>query len=85
MARAAAGRRGRGRRRRRQRRQARVDAEGQGTRAGGDDDGRRGRTLKGKGREPAATTAGEGTLTGKGREPGGEQRQQLRHIRHLLT
>ena len=51
MARAAAGRRGRGRRRQR-RRQARMDAEGQGTRAGGDDDGRRGRTLTGKGREP---------------------------------
>ena len=41
--------------------QARADADGQGMRATGDDHGRRGRTLLGKGREPAVMTmAGKG-------------------------
>ena len=45
------------------------DADGQGTSAGGDNDGRRGRMLTGKGREPAQQQRQARALTGKGQEP----------------
>ncbi len=45
------------------------DTDGQGTSAGGDDDGRQGGTLTGKGREPARQRRQARTLRGKRQEP----------------
>jgi hypothetical protein len=49
--------------------QARADTDGQGTRAGGDDNSRQGQTLTGKGWEPARRRRQARALTGKRQEP----------------
>jgi hypothetical protein len=49
------------------------DADGQWTSAGSDDNGRRGRTLTGEGREPVRRRRQARSLTGKGQEPARRQ------------